>query len=67
MQISEIGKKIEKNSFVSEIIVSEVVALISLLRRGYLPSGVNVLTKSLKILHSAKIHFFQLNYVHSYQ
>ena len=40
---------------------------LSLLRRGYLPSGVNVLTKSLKIFHSAKIDFFQLNYVHSDQ
>ena len=38
-----------------------------LLRRGYLRSGVSVLTKSLKIFHSTNIDFFQLNYVHSGQ
>ena len=40
---------------------------LSLLRREYLPSGVNVLTNSLKILHSTNIDFFQLNYVQSHQ
>ena len=34
-----------------------------LLRREYLSSAVNVLTNSLKILHSTKLDFFQLNYV----
>ena len=38
-----------------------------LLRREYLSSAVNVLTNSLKILHSTKIDFFQMNYVHSDQ
>ena len=40
---------------------------LSLLRREYLSSAVNVLRNSLKILHSTKIDFFQLNYVHSDQ
>ena len=40
---------------------------LSLIRREYLPSGVNVLTNSLKVLHSTNIDFFQLNYVHNDQ
>ena len=36
-------------------------------RRAYLPSKVNVLTNSLKILHSTKIYFLHLNYLHSDQ
>ena len=38
-----------------------------LLTRKYLSSAHNVLTNSLKILHSTKIDFFQLNYVPSDQ
>ena len=38
---------------------------LSLLRREYLSSGINLLTKCLNILHSANTDFFQLNYVHS--
>ena len=36
---------------------------LSVLRREYLSSAVNVLTNRLKILHSTNIGFFQLNYV----
>ena len=36
-----------------------------LLRREYLSSAVNVLTKILKILDVTKGDFFQLNYLHS--
>ena len=36
---------------------------LSLLRREYLSSAVNVLTNSLKILHSTNLDFSQLNYV----
>ena len=38
---------------------------LSLLRREYLSSAVNLSTKSLKILHSTKRVFFELNYVNS--
>ena len=37
------------------------------LRREYLPSAVNVLTKCPKILHVTKGGFFQLNLLHSDQ
>ena len=40
---------------------------LSLLRRKYLSSAVNVLTNSLKILHSTKIDFFERNNVDSNQ
>ena len=37
---------------------------LSLLSREYLSSAVNMLTKSLNILHSTNMDFLQLNYVH---
>ena len=40
---------------------------LSLLRREYLSSAVNVLTNRLKILHSTNLDFLQLNYVQSNQ
>ena len=40
---------------------------LSLLTGKYLSSAVNVLTNSLKILYSTKIHFFQVNFFHSNQ
>ena len=40
---------------------------LSVLRRKYLSSAVNVLTNSLKILHSTNIDFLQLNYIQSDQ
>ena len=39
----------------------------SLLRREYFSSAMNVLTASLQILHMTKRDFFQLNCLHSYQ
>ena len=36
---------------------------LSLLRREYLSSAVNVLTSRIKVLHRTNIDFFQLNYV----
>ena len=64
MQISEMQKRIEKKSFLSEILVSELVAVkLSVLRREYLSPAVNVLTNSVKILHSTKREFFELNYL----
>ena len=55
--------KVQKTSFVSEMLVSKL----SLLRREYLLSAVNVLINSLKILQRTKRDFFQLNYLHSDQ
>ena len=62
MQISEMQRKIEKKSFLSEILVSELLAVeLSFLRREYLSPAVNVSTNSVKILHSTKRAFFELN------
>ena len=36
---------------------------LSLLRREYLPSAVNVLTKTYKALHLTKTDFFRVNYL----
>ena len=55
--------KVQKTSFVSEMLISKL----SLLRREYLLSAVNVLINSLKILQRTKRDFFQLNYLHSDQ
>ena len=55
--------KVQKTSFVSEMLVSKL----SLLRREYLLTAVNVLINSLKILQRTKRDFFQLNYLHSDQ
>ena len=61
-------KEIEKMFFVSEIIASELGCLkLSLLIREYLSSPVNMLRNILKTLHITKIHFFQLNCLHSDQ
>ena len=40
---------------------------LSLFRREYLSSAVNMLTNNLNILHSNKRNFFRLNYLQSYQ
>ena len=57
-------RKIEKKSFLSEILVSELLAVeLSFLRREYLSPAVNVSTNSVKILHSTKRAFFELNYL----
>ena len=41
--------------------------ILSLLRREYLPSAVNLRPNSLKILHITKRDFFRLNCLHSDQ
>ena len=51
-------KKIEKQFFVFEITASELLIVfvkLSLLRREYLSTALNVFKNSLKILHIAKI------------
>ena len=58
-------KKFGKSFFVSEIIASW--NKLSQLRREYLWSAVNILTKSPKIWHITKREFLQLNCVHSDQ
>ena len=64
MQISKMQEKIEKNYCIFEIIASELVAVkLSLLRREYLSSAVNVLTNSYKALRLTKTDFFRLNYL----
>ena len=62
MYISKMEDKIEKKLFVFEIIASELVALnMSLLRREYLSSAVNVLTTSYKALRLTKRDFVRIN------
>ena len=57
-------QKVQKKRFVFEIMASELVAVkLSLLRREYLSSAVNVLTNSYKALRLTKTDFFRLNYV----
>ena len=57
-------EKVQKKLFVFEIMASELVSVkLSLLRREYLSSAVNVLTNSYKALRLTKTDFFRLNYV----
>ena len=64
MHISKMQEKIAKKVFVFEIIASELVfAKLSLLRREYFSSAVNVLTNSSKALRLTKTDFFILNYI----
>ena len=60
-------EKIQKEFFNSEIVASELVPLISLLRREYLSSAVNMLTSSPQILDIAGRDFYQLNCFNSDQ
>ena len=56
--------KVEKKLFVFEIIASEFGCVkLSILRREYLSSAVNVLTNIYKALHLTKTGFFRLNYL----
>ena len=62
------AKKIEEKVFLfwdNDIWIGCVS--LSLFRREYMSSAVNVLTNSLKILHITKREFFRLNCVQSYQ
>ena len=57
-------EKIEEKLLVFEIIASELRDVkLSLLRRKYLSSAVNVLTNTYKALHLTKTDFFRLNYL----
>ena len=57
-------EKKRKSFFFFEIIGSEYGCFkLSLLRREYLSSAVNVLTSSYKALHLTKTDFFRLNYL----
>ena len=56
-----------KVSCFSDKCISVVCIELSLLRREYLSSAVNVLTKSLETLNITPSDFFQRNYVHSDQ
>ena len=59
-------EKIEKSLFVFEIIASQSGCVkLSLLRREYWSSAVNVLTNTYKALHLTKTDFFRLNYLQS--
>ena len=62
------SRKFERNSVLSELMVSELVALkLPLLSREFLSSAANVLTNSLNFLHRTEVDFFRLNYVESDQ
>ena len=56
-------EKIEKNLFVFEISVPIGCVKLSLLRREYWSSAVNVLTNTYKALHLTKTDLFRLNYL----
>ena len=56
-----------KVSCFSDKFISVVCIELSLLRREYLSSTINVLIKSLKTLRVTKSDFFQRNYLHSDQ
>ena len=64
MQISKMQEKIQKNYciFIDNCVRTGCVKL-SLLRREYLSSAVNVLTNSYKAFRRTKRDFFRLNYV----
>ena len=51
----------------SHICIWIVCIELSLLRRVYLSSAVNMLAKSLKTFHVTRSNFFQLNYLHNDQ
>ena len=56
-------KKIRKSFLFRDSCVQIGCVKLSLLRREYLSSAVNVLTNSYKALHLTKTDFFQLNYL----
>ena len=56
-------KQIRKSFLFGDNCVRIGCVKFSLLRREYLSSAVNVLTKSYKALHLTKTDFFQLNYL----
>ena len=57
-------EKIQKKPCVFEIMASRIGCVnLSLLRREYLSSAVNVLTNTYKALNLSKKDFFQVNYL----
>ena len=56
-------KKIRKSFLFGDNLVGIGCVKLSLLRREYLSSAVNVLTNSYKALHLTKTDFFRLNYL----
>ena len=56
-------KKIRKSFLFGDNCVRIGYVKLSLLRREYLSSAVNVLTNSYKALHLTKTDFFRLNYL----
>ena len=56
-------KKIRKSFLFGDNCVRIGCVKLSLLRREYLSSAVNVLTNSYKALHLTKTDFFRLNYL----
>ena len=56
-------KKIRKSFLLGDNCVRIGCVRLSLLRREYLSSAVNVLTNSYKALHLTKTDFFRLNYL----
>ena len=64
MEISKMQEKIQKKLFLFEIMASELVGVkLSLLRREYWSSVVNVLTNTYKAFLLTKRDFFRLNYL----
>ena len=64
MYISKMEEKIEKKLCVFEIMASDFGCVkLSLLRREYLSSAVNVLTNTYKALHLTKKDFLRLNFL----
>ena len=56
-------KKIRKSFLFGDVCVRIDCVKLSLLRREYLSSAVNVLTNSYKALRLTKTDFFRLNYL----
>ena len=56
-------KKIRKSFLFGDNCVRIACIILSLLRREYLSSAVNVLTNSYKALRLTKTDFFRLNYL----
>ena len=54
-------QEIEKKIFVSEMIASELVVKLSLVRTGFFSSAANVLASSLRIWHVKSRDFIQLS------
>ena len=63
MHISKMQKKFRKTFLFGDNCVRIALVELSLLRREYLSSAVNVLTNSYKALRLTKTDFFRLSYL----